>query len=181
VKGRGENNLTSIGGCRVSVSRRIEAPVEGVFAVIADPARHPSFDGSEMVRDGRGNRPVGAVGDVFTMRMHNEEMGDYEMRNDVVAFERNRRIAWEPILSAASRPEDMAGVGDRAGHSWGYELEAEGTATVVTEIFDCSRAPDWLRKAVRDGERWRDTMTRTLELLDHECCHSFQSRGPVTA
>jgi len=32
--------------------------------------------------------------------------------------------------------------------------------------YDCSRAPDWLRKAVRGGERWRASMTLTLEKLD---------------
>lgn len=68
MKRRGEGTLTSIGGCRVSVSRRIEAQLERVFAVLADPARHPRSDGSEMVRDGRGNQPVGAVGDVFQSR-----------------------------------------------------------------------------------------------------------------
>jgi hypothetical protein len=32
----------------------------------------------------------------------------------------------------------------------------------VTETYDCSRAPDWLRTAVKDGTRWIDSMTTTL-------------------
>ena len=113
----------------VSVSRRIEAPLSEVFAVITDPARHRSFDGSAMLRDGDANTPVRAVGERFTMKMHNEEMGDYEMTNHVVAFEANRRIVWEPVLSAATRPEDLADIGDRARHRWGYELEGDANQT----------------------------------------------------
>jgi uncharacterized protein YndB with AHSA1/START domain len=158
--------MTKAGDGRVSVTRRIGAPPDRVFAVIANPARHPSFDGSGMLRDGSSNEPIRGVGDVFTMKMQNEEMGDYEMHNHVVEYELNRRIVWEPVLSAASRAEDLDSVGDRAGHRWGYELEPDGDATVVTETFDCSRAPDWLRGAVGDGEQWEAAMTATLDLLD---------------
>lgn len=164
--------------CTVSVSRRIDAPAAQVFAVLADPARHPSFDGSGMLRDAGGNDPVGAVGDAFVVRMHNDELGDYEMRNHIVAFERDRRIIWEPVLSTASRPEDQAAVGERAGHRWGYELEPHGEVTVVTEFFDCSAAPDWLRAAVRDGERWVDAMETSLELLDTQCRATVVARSP---
>src|SRR5580658_1794920 len=121
--------VTSPGDATVSVTRRIEAPVERVFAVLSDPARHPSFDGSDMLRDGSANQPIQAVGDAFTVKMYNDEMGDYEMRNYVVDYELHRRIVWEPVLSAASRAEDRADIGERAGHRWGYELESDGDAT----------------------------------------------------
>ena len=49
-----------------------------------------------------------------SMAMHNDEMGDYEITNHVVAYEAGRHIAWEPVLSKASRPEDEADVGDRS-------------------------------------------------------------------
>ena len=39
----------------VSVSRRIEAPAERLFALLADSANHPLIDGSGMVR-GRPRR-----------------------------------------------------------------------------------------------------------------------------
>jgi hypothetical protein len=94
-------------------------------------------------------------------------MGDYEMLNYVTEYEQDRRIGWEPVLARAGRPEDEAEVGARSGHRWGYELTPDGQATVVTEIYDCSTAPDWLKKVIRDGERWRGSMTRTLENLNN--------------
>jgi uncharacterized protein YndB with AHSA1/START domain len=150
----------------VSVSRRIEVPAARVFAVLADPTRHPDIDGSGMLVEAVGTAPVRAVGDTFGMRMHNDNMGDYEILNHVVEYEQDRRIGWEPVLARAGRPEDEPEVGERSGHRWAYELTADGQATVVTEIYDCSAAPDWLRKVIRDGERWRGSMTRTLENLD---------------
>jgi len=150
----------------VSVSRWIGAPAAEVFAILADPASHPLIDGSGMVREATGHDPVSGVGATFGMRMHNDEMGDYEMLNYVVEYERDRRIGWEPVLAEAGRPEDEAAVGDRAGHRWRYQLTPDGRGTVVTEIYDCAQAPDWLKKAIRDGERWRASMTRTLDNLD---------------
>jgi hypothetical protein len=150
----------------VSVSRRIDAPAAEVFAILADPARHQEIDGSGMVREATGPGPIAGVGDTFGMRMHNDEMGDYEMLNHVVEYERDRRIGWEPALAKAGRPQDEEAVGDRAGHRWSYQLTPDGPGTVVTEIYDCTQAPDWLKKAIRDGERWRGSMTRTLEKLD---------------
>ena len=35
----------------------------------------------------------------------------------------------------------------------------------MTETFDCSRSPQELRKAVADGEEWRDAMTASLAKL----------------
>lgn len=150
----------------VSVSRRIEVPAHKLFAFLAHPANHPLIDGSGMLREGSGGA-IAAVGDVFTMTMHNDEMGDYEMANYVVEYEPDRRIGWEPVLKAASRPEDQAGIGDRGEVRWTYEfMPLSATSTLVTETYDCSRAPEWLRRAVRGGTRWVASMTTTLEKLD---------------
>jgi hypothetical protein len=117
-----------------------------------------------------GNSAISDVGDTFTVRMHNAEMGDYEITNHVVEYQRNRRIGWEPVLSAASRAEDAEGIGERNRHRWIYDLAPAGPgATIVTETYDCSGAPDWLRKAVRNGDRWVASMTSTLENLDQQC------------
>jgi Protein of unknown function (DUF664) len=157
--------------CRpVSVTRTIKAAAEELFAVLADPARHPDIDGSGMLRSAVSDSPIVGVGDTFVMSMHNDEMGDYEITNHVVEYERNRRISWEPVLSAASRAEDHADIGDRGQHRWIYDLKPVGpSATVVTERYDCSRAPDRLRRAVRNGDRWVDSMTTTLEKLNQRC------------
>src|SRR5580658_5468136 len=150
----------------VFVSRMIGVPAQKIFDLLARPANHPLIDGSGMLRTGSVGIIAG-VGDVFTMTMHNDEMGDYEMANHVVEFEPGHRIGWEPALKTASRPEDQADIGDRAAHRWSYELTPldDGT-TLVTEIYDCSRSPQWLRTAVKGGTRWIASMTATLEKLD---------------
>ena len=154
----------------VSVSRRIPAPAQVLFAVLADPARHRSVDGSGMVGQALTTSPISRAGDTFTMPMHNDEMGEYEITNHVIDCQPNRRIAWEPALTAASRPQDQAGIGDRSHHRWIYELTPDGPdATIVTETYDCTRAPEWLRRAVKNGQRWITAMTITLERLDQQC------------
>jgi hypothetical protein len=150
----------------VSVSRTIAVPAPRVFGILTDPARHPVIDGSGMLLATLGG-VITQVGDVFTMKMHNDEMGDYEMANHVIEFEPNRRIVWEPVMVAATRAEDKAGIGDPAHYRWGYELvPLSATSTLVSEIYDCSRSPLWLRNAVKDGTRWIPSMTATLEKLD---------------
>jgi hypothetical protein len=151
----------------VSVSRTIEAPAGQLFGLLVHSANHPLIDGSGMLREAPSDVVLSRVGDVFTMRMHNDEMGDYEMTNHVVEYELNRRIGWEPVLTAASRPEDQADLGGRGEHCWSYELTPVGpNSTLVTETYDCGRSPEWLRTAVKGGTRWIASMTTTLEKLD---------------
>jgi hypothetical protein len=166
----GSNQMTGDTCQPVTVSRKIGAPAEKLFDILAHPASHPLIDGSGMLREGSAGAICG-VGDVFTMKMHNDEMGDYEMSNHVVEFQLNRRLGWEPVLTAASRPEDQADIGDRSEHRWSYELTSvDSASTLVTETYDCSRAPEWLRKAVMNGTRWTDSMMRTLEKLEALSC-----------
>src|ERR1700722_5121484 len=94
---RKESAMSAENGRPVSVSRRIEAPAEELFAVLADPARHPGIDGSGMLREAGGNPVISGGGVSFAVRMNNAEMGDYEVTNPVVEFQRNRRIGWEPV------------------------------------------------------------------------------------
>ena len=56
------------------------------------------------------------------------------------------------------------------GHRWSFELTPDGPdATVVTEIFDCSRVPEDERVDIDNGNIWVESMTRTLERLDELC------------
>src|SRR5579875_1293858 len=95
----------------VSVSRRIEATAGEIFEVLTDPTRHPGIDGSGMLRYAVTRTPLTRAGQTFVVRMHNEEMGEYEMTNTVVDFEPGRRVAWGPAMTAGSRREDVEGLG----------------------------------------------------------------------
>jgi hypothetical protein len=39
-------------------------------------------------------------------------------------------------------------------------------ATIVTEIYDCSRAPQDFRQQMSNGSIWIESMEETLERLD---------------
>lgn len=151
----------------VSVSRRIDAPAEVLFGILADPARHPEIDGSGMVRGPEGDpQPLSTVGDAFEMRMHSDSVGGYRMLSRVVEYEPGRRIAWEPELTQSPRPEDQKLIGTRMGQRWGWELTPDGEATVVTEIYDVTRAPDWVRDGTQNGAQWIPAMTESLVNLE---------------
>ncbi len=158
----------------VRVSRRIEAPADQIFELLADPRRHTELDGSGMLRGAVSDETITRVGDAFEMRMHLDEIGDYVMRNYVVEFDPPRRIGWEPSPGDAVASEDgLYPIGVPAGHRWSFELTPDGAgATIVTEIFDCSSAPEDLREATRHGESWIDSMTDTLVRLDSRCTRS---------
>jgi uncharacterized protein YndB with AHSA1/START domain len=144
----------------VSVSRRIEAPAADIFNLLANPDRHPEFDGSEMLRPGASNKVILGIGDVFVTKMFFEAMGDYEMHNRIVVFEADRCIAWEP-----GNPE-LA----RNGSRWRFDLTPDGpNATVVKETYDCADSPESVREAVDNGNAWLAGMAATLERLDHLC------------
>jgi hypothetical protein len=156
-----------------SVSRKVPASAEAVFALLADPTKHPEIDGSGMLRSAVSTESITGTGDSFAMRMRNDEMGDYEMINHVVEYVAGRRIAWEPVLLHAGRPEDEPDVGVRSGHRWSYDLEpVTSDATVVTERYDCSNAPAWLQKAVKGGQRWKVSMESSLANLERLCSTS---------
>ena len=114
------------------------------------------------------------MGDVFTTKMHLPDLGDYEMRNNVVEYELNKRIGWEPTPGdqAAAINSGLA-IGARQGYRWGFELTADGVeATIVTEIFDCAEASEYVREAVNDGEGWIESMFESLKRLEQLCAQS---------
>ena len=154
----------------VRVSRRIEAPAAVIFRVLADPGRHVELDGSGMLRGAVTTAPVSGVGDVFVMKMYFSELGDYEMNNHVVEYELNLRIGWEPEPGRGHPDAAEGRDASRWGQRWSYELVPVGAgATIVTEVYDCSRAPEGARADMSDGEVWAGAMARTLERLDAAC------------
>jgi len=153
------------------VSRTIAAPAARIFEILVNPQRHVDLDGSKMLRGAVSNEMISGVGDIFSMRMHLAEVGDYVMMNYVVEFELNRRIGWEPAPGDAVASEDGEyPIGVPAGHRWSFELIPDGPdTTVVTEIFDCSSAPEELREATNNGATWIESMEETLARLDSLC------------
>jgi len=111
-----------------------------------------------MVRDSDAP-PIEAVGDSFVMRMHNEEFGDYEMRNEVVEYVQDRAIAWAPKRHDIEDDEDW-------NHRWGWRLTPTGEATEVSAFFDCRLVPATGRRILRDGEKWRPVLEKSLERLE---------------
>ena len=159
--------MTSPAGCPpIEVSRRIAASAERIFAILTDPRCHQEIDGSGMVRGAVTEGPITAAGQTFTIRMQSRKWGEYEMDNHVVEYDANRVFAWEP---AAGRAHPNRGK-PPLGHRWAYRLEADGPdATLVTEIYDCSRAPEDERIGMDNGNLWVPGMIETLSRLDQLC------------
>ncbi len=137
----------------VSEQVTIAAPPAVVFAILADPRQHSRIDGSGSVGAViAGPERLTAKGQTFTVRMKLFGV-PYVIRNRVVEFEPERRIAWR--LFTANR--------------WRYELTptADGGTTVI-ETFDTSRA-DGITEAVvqwaKFPERNRQGITDTLQRL----------------
>jgi uncharacterized protein YndB with AHSA1/START domain len=129
----------------VSATTIINAPAEAIFAVLADPARHPAIDGTGWVCEPLDGRQLTAAGQVFRMAMYhpNHPDGNYQMANQVQVFDPPRAISWKP----GTDPGD----GDLrfGGWVWGYELAPAGTSgTRVTLSYDWSAVPDPIRQRI---------------------------------
>jgi hypothetical protein len=58
----------------------------------------------------------------------------------------------------------------------GVRLAPDGPdATVVTEIYDCSRAPEEERAAMDNGKVWIEAMAETLERIGGLCTRQARS------
>ena len=154
-------------GTVVSVTRRIAAPAEKIFAILADPSRHTDLDGNDMLRGVASGGPITGVGDRFVMDMWFDHFGGpYTMDNHVVEYEPGRRIAWAPAANDEKTGRGPEEIGVPLGHRWVFELAPDGDATVVTETYDCTAAPEQIRRAVRGGEHWKAGMEATLANLE---------------
>lgn len=106
----------------ISQSVVVAARPEQIFDLLADPRKHPELDGSGTVRGAVSGPERLQLGSRFGMRMR---IGlPYLVRNTVVEFEENRRIAWRHFNRAV----------------WRYELEPVDGGTRVTETWDYSTA-----------------------------------------
>jgi polyketide cyclase/dehydrase/lipid transport protein len=152
----------------VSESRDIDAPAARIFSVVSDPAMHPEVDGTGMLRSAVENSVVTQVGDVFYINMVHWHLGGYVMANHVVEFEKDRLIAWEPVVFSYENPEYEQSVGHPGLRNWGWQLEPlSDDRTRVTVFFEGSRLPEELRKFIEDGEFWRPAMATSLDNLEN--------------
>ena len=122
----------------------VAAPPELVFAVLADPARHTEIDGAGMLRGiASSSGPVTGAGDSWVMNMNQENLGDYQMRSEVIAFEPNQRIAWAPALHPPDALAHLVGDIDFKGYHYAWELApAADGGTEITHTYDWSGVSD---------------------------------------
>jgi uncharacterized protein YndB with AHSA1/START domain len=112
-----------------SASREIAAAPGRIFALIADPAEQPAWDGNNNLAQAAPGQRVRQAGDVFTMTL----TGGAVRENHVVEFEEGRLIAWMPAEVGQERP----------GHRWRWELEPAGeSCTRVTHTYDWTQLTD---------------------------------------
>ncbi|GAA3326773.1 SRPBCC family protein [Paeniglutamicibacter sulfureus] len=123
------------------------APHE-VFELLTNPEMHPVIDGSGTVRASSSRSQRLTLGSEFGMQMR---LGvPYRISNTVVEFEQDRTIAWRHF----------------SGHRWRYELEPQGSGTLVSETWDASRLRhQWMLRLLGFTRRTGPNMERTLERL----------------
>jgi uncharacterized protein YndB with AHSA1/START domain len=136
----------------ISESVTIDAPPSVVFAILTDPRQHSRIDGSGSVGSVlKAPARITRKGETFVVRMKLFGV-PYVIRNRVVEFEPDRRIAWRHFTA----------------NRWRYELEptADG-GTRVTESFDPTRADGitdavvrWAKFPDRNREGIRGTLQR---------------------
>ena len=137
----------------ISESITVDAPPAVVFAILADPRQHNRIDGSGSVGSIlAGPQRITAKGQTFVVRMKLFGV-PYLIRNRVVEFEADRRIAWRHFTP----------------NRWRYELTpTPDGGTTVTETFDASRADritDAVVRWAKFPERNREGIRGTLERL----------------
>lgn len=131
------------------VSRVVPATPQQIFDLLADPARHSTFDGSGSVMSSVDAAPERlTLGSKFGMKM--KIALPYRITNEVVEFDEPRLIAWRHF----------------GGHIWRYRLEPTEGGTLVTEEFDWrhNKFPPMLH-LMRAPARNRVAMEATLVRL----------------
>jgi hypothetical protein len=124
------------------VTRTVDATPEQLFALLSDPARHHEMDSIGMLRGAEGDSALNGVGDEFVIDMNNQILGDYKIKNTVVAYEENRTIGWAPKLHPEGGYADKLGDMKPGGHTYTWHLEPEGAGTKVTQVYDWSGVTD---------------------------------------
>lgn len=144
----------------------IDASADAVFAVLADPAKHASIDGTGWVCEAVDTGPLTAAGQVFRMAMYhpNHPDGNYQTANEVRLFERPSVISWRTGWD----PGD--GVLRFGGWFWRYDLAPVGLSTEVTLTYDWSavdlaRVPEGLSFPPFPPDHLSNSLAHLAELV----------------
>ena len=140
-----------------TAERVIPAAPAAIFALLADPRRHPDIDGSGTVR--RVKVSDGVVHEGSTFDMHMKRGFSYSTRSTVVELEPDRVIAWQ------TRPLTLPLPLLIGGRIWRYELEPVDGGTRVTETWDLRGERNRALVKPLAGDPVKD-MTATLERLE---------------
>ncbi|MEZ0366424.1 SRPBCC family protein [Mycobacterium sp. pUA109] len=142
----------------VSADRVIAAGAEQIFALIADPAQQPRWDGNDNLAEAPAGQRVRAVGDRFTMTTTKGNV----RQNHVVEFAEDRRIAWRPSEPGQQPP----------GHLWRWQLEpVDEGHTRVTHTYDWSGLTDERRlprARATTADRLRASLDRLADLAERD-------------
>jgi hypothetical protein len=127
---------------RFEVSRTIPADASAIFAVLCSPHGHLAIDSSGMIMSVVDEKPVGAVGDRFALKMHRDSLGDlalgrYDVTVVITDYDQDREIAWTVESPLVDEP---------INHRYGYRLRPVDGGTEVTSYYDWSQI----------NEIWRD-------------------------
>lgn len=144
----------------VTVSRRIHAPAEVIFDVLADVDQHTALDGSGMLRGTPQGPERLELGSTFTMGM-SQASASYRSFNEVVEFEPDRRIAWATV--GRWRGHTIIG-----GQRWRYTLAPDENATTVEHsyVWGHARLAPLVIQLPGFPRRMAPAMERTLAELE---------------
>ncbi len=137
------SGLTGMEPERVTASTTIEATLEAVFAVLADPSTHAAIDGTGWVQEAIDRPALAEVGQIFRMGMYHagHPNGDYQVVNQVQVLDAPRAIGW---LTGQELGDGQLEFG---GWIWRYDLAPLGPSeTEVTLTYDWSAVPQFIRE-----------------------------------
>lgn len=131
---------------RVWATKRIAVTAHQVFLAVTDPACHVRIDGSGMLQNAGGARPLKTAGDTFDIEMDRQPLGDvagiellpryYTIRNFVTRIIPDRLLEWAPALTGKAP----------TGRVYGWQIEPVGDTTCdVTNYCDWHAISDELR------------------------------------
>lgn len=134
---------------RIQATTTVNAPIDTVFAVLADPSTHQAIDGTGWVREPLDGSRLTEVGQIFRMGMYHDNHPEkyYEMANRVEVLDPPHAIGWLPGQGPDQRGYLMNGTElEFGGWIWRYDLDpVGGDRTAVTLTYDWSNVAPHMR------------------------------------